>query len=173
MSFSGSGTVRAVTVSRPARLRGEITAPGDKSISHRAAILNAVANGEARVTNFSTGADCASTVEMLRALGVDIDHRPGSADRGGELTVRGVGMNGLSEPEDVLDAGNSGTTTRLMSGILAGRDFQAIISGDASIRSRPMGRVIDPLVELGANISARDGGRLAPIVFHGGDLRGI
>ena len=173
MSFSGSGTVRAVTVSRPARLRGEITAPGDKSISHRAAILNAVANGEARVTNFSTGADCASTVDMLRALGVDIDHRPGSADRGGELTVRGVGMNGLSEPSDVLDAGNSGTTTRLMSGILAGRDFQAIISGDASIRSRPMGRVIDPLVEMGANISARDGGRLAPIVFHGGVLRGI
>ncbi|MCH7735008.1 MAG: 3-phosphoshikimate 1-carboxyvinyltransferase [Chloroflexi bacterium] len=173
MSFSGSGTVKAVAVSRPARLRGEITAPGDKSISHRAAILNAVANGEARVTNFSTGADCASTVEMLRALGVDIDHRPGSASRGGELTVRGVGMNGLSEPADVLDAGNSGTTTRLMSGILAGRDFQAIISGDASIRSRPMGRVIDPLVEMGANISARDGGRLAPIVFHGGDLRGI
>ncbi len=132
-----------------------------------------MANGEARVTNYSTGADCASTVEVLRGLGVGIDHRPGSANRGGELTVRGVGMNGLSEPSDVLNAGNSGTTTRLMSGILAGRDFQAIITGDASIRSRPMGRVIDPLVEMGANILARDGGRLAPIVFHGGGLKGI
>ena len=179
MSSTSSGgsppanTVKAVSVSSPARLRGEITPPGDKSISHRAAILNAVANGVARVTNYSTGADCASTVEVLRGLGVDIDHRPGSANRGGELTVRGVGMNGLTEPSDVLDAGNSGTTARLMSGILAGRDFQAIITGDASIRSRPMGRVIDPLVEMGANILARDGGRLAPIVFNGGSLKGI
>ena len=179
MSSTSSGgsppanTVKAVSVSSPARLRGEITPPGDKSISHRAAILNAVANGVARVTNYSTGADCASTVEVLRGLGVDIDHRPGSANRGGELTIRGVGMNGLTEPSDVLDAGNSGTTARLMSGILAGRDFQAIITGDASIRSRPMGRVIDPLVEMGANILGRDGGRLAPIVFNGGSLKGI
>lgn len=176
MSSSGSGgssTIKAVSVSRPARLRGEITPPGDKSISHRSAILNAVANGEARVTNFSIGADCASTVEILRALGVEIDHKPGSAERGGELTVRGVGMNGLTEPSDVLNVGNSGTTTRLMAGILAGRDFQAIMTGDASIRSRPMGRVIDPLREMGANILARDGGRLAPIVFSGGSLSGI
>jgi len=173
LSIGGSGTVKAVTVSKPSQLRGTISPPGDKSISHRAAMLNAIAVGEARVTNFSSGEDCTSTVGILRALGVDIERSPGLNGLGDSLVVRGVGMNGLTEAGDILDTGNSGTTTRLMSGILAGRDFQSILNGDESIRSRPMGRVIDPLRQMGARISARDDGRLAPIVFHGGELHGI
>ncbi|NQW16369.1 MAG: 3-phosphoshikimate 1-carboxyvinyltransferase [Chloroflexi bacterium] len=173
MSTVGSGTVKAVTVSRPSQLRGTISPPGDKSISHRAAILNAVSVGEARVTNFSSGEDCTSTVGILLALGVNISRGPGLHGQGDSLIVRGVGMNGLTEAGDILDAGNSGTAIRLMAGILAGRDIQSILNGDESIRSRPMGRVIDPLRQMGAHISARDDGRLAPIVFHGGELHGI
>ncbi|MBM3959906.1 MAG: 3-phosphoshikimate 1-carboxyvinyltransferase [SAR202 cluster bacterium] len=164
---------KAVTVSRPRRLRGTITPPGDKSISHRSSIFNAVANGTARVTNYSTGQDCASTLRVLRGLGVNIDAKPSPDGNGDTLTVHGAGMDGFREPDDVLDAGNSGTTTRLMSGLLAGRPFQAILTGDASIRSRPMGRVIEPLRQMGAEISARKGRTLAPIVFHGGSLRAI
>jgi 3-phosphoshikimate 1-carboxyvinyltransferase len=165
--------INEVTISRPARLRGTITTPGDKSISHRSSMFNAVARGTARVTNYSTGQDCASTVRILRGLGVQIDVAPGKSGSGDTLTVHGVGMSGFREPDDILDAGNSGTTTRLMSGLLAGRPFQAVITGDASIRSRPMGRVIEPLRKMGAEISAREGGTLAPIVFHGGELRGF
>lgn len=164
--------IKNVTVSRPARLRGTVTPPGDKSISHRAAMFNAVANGSARVTNYSTGQDCGSTLRVLRGLGVRIDVSPGKNGTGDTLTVHGVGMGGFREPDDILDAGNSGTTTRLMSGLLAGRPFQAILTGDASIRSRPMGRVIEPLRGMGAQISARKNRTLAPIVFHGGALRG-
>jgi 3-phosphoshikimate 1-carboxyvinyltransferase len=165
--------IKNVTVSRPARLRGTITTPGDKSISHRSSMFNAVARGTARVTNYSTGQDCASTVRILRGLGVQIDAVPGVGGNGDTLTVHGVGMAGFKEPDDILDAGNSGTTTRLMSGLLAGRPFQAVVTGDASIRSRPMGRVIEPLRKMGAEISARKNGTLAPIVFHGGSLRGF
>jgi 3-phosphoshikimate 1-carboxyvinyltransferase len=165
--------IKNVTVSRPGRLRGTITPPGDKSISHRSSMFNAVANGVARVTNYSTGQDCASTIRVLRGLGVRIDVSTDKGGGGDTLTVHGVGMHGLREPDDILDAGNSGTTTRLMSGLLAGRPFQAVVTGDASIRSRPMGRVIEPLRQMGANISARKNRTLAPIVFHGGALRGI
>ncbi|MDA1258263.1 MAG: 3-phosphoshikimate 1-carboxyvinyltransferase, partial [Chloroflexi bacterium] len=160
-------------VSRPQRLRGSIEIPGDKSISHRAVMFNALAEGSATVTNFSGGADCTSTIEILRAMGVEIERTTGPAGRGDTVVLTGVGMHGLREPETILDAGNSGTTTRLMSGLLAGRPFVAVITGDKSLRSRPMGRVIEPLRSMGADISARGGGRLAPIVFHGGDLRGI
>ena len=100
-------------------------------------MLNAIAVGEARVTNFSSGEDCTSTIGILRALGVEITRSPGIDGLGDSLVVRGVGMNGLTEAGDILDTGNSGTTTRLMSGILAGRDFQSILNGDESIRSRP------------------------------------
>ncbi|MCH8816765.1 MAG: 3-phosphoshikimate 1-carboxyvinyltransferase [Chloroflexi bacterium] len=159
-------------VSRPQRLRGSIEIPGDKSISHRAVMFNAVADGSATVTNFSGGADCTSTIGILRAMGVEIERTPGPAGRGDTVHISGVGMHGLTEPEEILDAGNSGTTTRLMSGLLAGRPFLSIITGDESLRSRPMGRVIEPLLSMGAEITARAGG-LAPIVFHGGELRGI
>ena len=162
-----------VTVTRPRSLRGEITAPGDKSVSHRAIMFNALSStGTANVTNFSPGADCTSTVEIMRALGVEITRKTGSNGMGDNLTVKGVGLNGLQEPADILDAGNSGTTTRLMSGILAGREILTILTGDDSLKSRPMGRVIDPLTQMGAVISGRAGNTLAPLVFHGGTLHG-
>lgn len=135
-------------------------------------MFNAVADGSATVTNFSGGADCTSTIGILRAMGVEIERTPGPAGRGDTVHISGVGMHGLTEPEEILDAGNSGTTTRLMSGLLAGRPFLSILTGDESLRSRPMGRVIEPLLSMGAEITARAGG-LAPIVFHGGELRGI
>lgn len=162
-----------VTISGPTRLRGEITAPGDKSVSHRAAMFNAIANGSATVTNFSPGADCASTLDILRTLGVEIDRGPGVEGLGDTIQISGVGMHGLSEPGEILDAGNSGTTTRLMSGILAGRDIFAVLSGDSSIRSRPMGRVVSPLRAMGAEIFGRKDNTLAPLAFAGGDLQGM
>ena len=153
------------TARRPKRLRGDVTPPGDKSISHRAAILNAIADGEARIENYGTGADLASTLRVLRGLGARIDRRPGGA-----LLIRG---GALSEPEDALNAGNSGTTTRLMAGVLAGQPFFSLLTGDRSIRSRPMARIVEPLRLMGAQVDGRGGGRLAPLAFRGGALRGV
>jgi 3-phosphoshikimate 1-carboxyvinyltransferase len=162
-----------VTIARPRSLRGEIIAPGDKSVSHRAIMFNALSNtGTASVTNFSPGADCTATVEIMRELGVEITRQAGSNGMGDSLTVKGVGLNGLQEPSEILNAGNSGTTTRLMSGILAGRDILTILTGDDSLKSRPMGRVVNPLTQMGAVISGRVGNTLAPLVFHGGSLHG-
>ena len=162
-----------VTIARPRTLRGEIIAPGDKSVSHRAIMFNALSHtGTARITNFSPGADCTSTVGIMRALGVEITRESGQNGMGDSLTVKGVGLNGLREPADILDAGNSGTTTRLMSGILAGRDIVTILTGDDSLKTRPMGRVVEPLRKMGAKITGRAGGNLAPLVFHGGSLKG-
>jgi len=162
-----------VTIARPRSLRGEIIAPGDKSVSHRAIMFNALSNtGTARVTNFSPGADCTSTVEIMRSLGVEITREAGPLGAGDSLTVKGVGLTGLQEPTDILDAGNSGTTTRLMSGILAGQDMLTILTGDDSLKSRPMGRVVNPLTAMGALISGRSGNTLAPLVFRGGKLHG-
>jgi 3-phosphoshikimate 1-carboxyvinyltransferase len=155
-------------------LRGEIIAPGDKSVSHRAIMFNALSHtGTARITNLSPGADCTSTVEIMRALGVEITREAGENGSGDSLSVRGVGLNGLQEPADILDAGNSGTTTRLMAGILAGRDIVSILTGDDSLKSRPMGRVVEPLRKMGADITGRAGGTLAPLVFHGGSMQGM
>ena len=154
-----------MTVRRPRRLRGDVTPPGDKSISHRAAIFNAIADGEARVENYGTGADLASTLRVLRGLGTQIEHHDDGA-----FTVRG-GI--LGEPSDVLNTGNSGTTTRLMAGVLAGQPFMSVMTGDRSIRSRPMARIVDPLRLMGAEVDGRDGGRLAPLMFRGGSLHGI
>ena len=154
-----------MTVRRPRRLRGDVTPPGDKSISHRAAIFNAIADGEARVENYGTGADLASTLRVLRGLGTQIERHDDGA-----FTVRG-GI--LAEPSDVLNTGNSGTTTRLMAGVLAGQPFMSVMTGDRSIRSRPMARIVDPLRLMGAEVDGRDGGRLAPLTFRGGALHGI
>ena len=154
-----------MTVRRPKRLRGDVTPPGDKSISHRAAIFNAIADGEARVENYGTGADLASTLRVLRGLGTQIERHDDGA-----FTVRG-GV--LAEPSDVLNTGNSGTTTRLMAGVLAGQPFMSVMTGDRSIRSRPMARIVEPLRLMGAEVDGRDGGRLAPLTFRGGSLRGI
>ena len=131
-------------------LRGEIILPGDKSISHRAAILSALANGETRISNFGTSADCAATVKCLQALGVEIE-RDGS-----NLTVKGVGKTGLLAPANALDCENSGTTMRLMSGVLAGQNFDSILVGDESLQKRPMKRIMDPLRSMGAEIEGMD-----------------
>ena len=148
-----------VQVVRPAkRLRGTIAVPGDKSISHRAAMLNALADGDAEVHNFLTGDDCLSTLGVLRALGATCDLDAATS----VLRVRGLGLDGLHEAGDVLDCGNSGTTMRLMCGILAGQPFHSVLTGDESLRSRPMGRVAEPLRQMGAHIDARNAGNLVP-----------
>ena len=140
-------------VKKPTVVRGELTPPGDKSISHRAAILNSLAQGTAKVTNFAPGADCASTLTCLRRLGVKI--APVSANPP-TIEVQGVGVKGYTEPDVVLDAGNSGTTMRLLTGLLAGQPFFTVITGDASLCSRPMGRVIHPLRLMGGRIYGRN-----------------
>jgi 3-phosphoshikimate 1-carboxyvinyltransferase len=149
-------------------LRGEVAPPGDKSISHRAVILNSVAQGRAKIGNFSPGEDCLATVACLRELGAEITEKSR-----GTLIVTGVGEKGLKEPEDVLNAGNSGTTIRLLAGLLASQTFLSIITGDESLRSRPMARVIHPLRLMGAQFWGREGDSLAPLVIKGGQLHGI
>ena len=149
-----------------ARLRGTVDIPGDKSISHRAVIFNAVAEGSARITNFLTGADCLSTIACVRALGVDV------VREGSEVHVRGVGLRGLREPVDVLDCGNSGTTLRLLAGLLAGTPIFTVLTGDASLRSRPQRRIVEPLLALGAQIDGRQSGDRAPLAIRGGSLHG-
>lgn len=154
-------------VSSPPRLRGTIAIPGDKSVTHRAVLFNALADGAARIDGFLDAADTRSTVACVRALGVEVE------DAGsGTLLVHGPGRAALSEPADVLDCGNSGTTMRLLCGVLAGLPFLSVLTGDASLRSRPMARVVRPLTALGADVSARAGGTLPPVVVRGAALRG-
>lgn len=160
-------------IKRPPRLEGQIAAPSDKSISHRALIFNAIAKGTAHVSNLSASADVTSTMRCLRALGVRIEAEKDPEGKQGWYQVQGAGAAGLSEPPDVLDAGNSGTTTRLLSGVLAAQPFLSIITGDSSLRSRPMDRVVKPLRQMGAEITGRKGGSLAPLVIHGTSLHGI
>lgn len=161
---------------RPARVRGgagplvgRVRIPGDKSISHRAVMFGSLAEGTTRVRNFLPGEDCLSTVRCFRALGVEIA-LPENPEEG-EVAVRGGGVEALAEPSDVLDCGNSGTTMRLVMGILAGRPFFSVLTGDASLRRRPMARVAEPLRRMGARIDGRRGGDLAPLSVRGGDLR--
>jgi 3-phosphoshikimate 1-carboxyvinyltransferase len=150
------------------RLAGDVIVPGDKSISHRSVMFGALAVGNTHVRGFLPGADCLSTVDCFRKLGVQIDQLSDT-----ELIVHGVGLGGLQEPSDVLDAGNSGTTTRLMLGILAGQPFHVTVTGDASIRKRPMGRVALPLRQMGAQIDGRENGKFAPLSVRGGQLKAI
>ncbi|MYD65281.1 MAG: 3-phosphoshikimate 1-carboxyvinyltransferase [Chloroflexi bacterium] len=156
-----------MTVSRPPRLRGAVQVPGDKSITHRALLFNAIAAGDATVTGFLDAADTRDTLEAVRALGVKVDE---VGD--GRLVVHGRGRAGVTEAADVLDCGNSGTTMRLLSGLLAGFPFMSVLSGDASLRRRPMGRIVQPLRTLGARVTARAEGTLPPIVVEGGPLAG-
>lgn len=156
-----------ITVQKAARLRGTVKVPGDKSISHRALLLGALAQGETTIEGFLPAQDCWSTVGCLEALGVEIIRKSGTC-----LVVRGAGRYGLREPESVLEAGNSGTTMRLLLGVLAGQPFYAVINGDASLRRRPMDRVVEPLTRMGARIWGRSGGRFAPLSIQGtADLR--
>ena len=154
-------------VRRPARIRGEIAIPSDKSISHRSLIFNAISDGAAQIEGLLDSEDVRSTAACLRALGVEIEWPEGSPD----ATVTGRGLHGLFEADDILDCGNSGTTMRLLSGLLAGHPILSVLTGDASLRSRPMARIISPLRKMGAHISARKGDTLAPLVIKGGDLR--
>ena len=152
---------------RPARrIAGTISLPGDKSISHRYAMLAALAEGSSVFTNYSTGADCASTLACLRGLGVECSHR------GTTVRIRGMGAAGLQAPQVPLDAGNSGTTIRLLSGILAGQPFVSAIRGDESLSNRPMQRIITPLRSMGASVDARDG-QFPPLTIRGGRLHPI
>jgi 3-phosphoshikimate 1-carboxyvinyltransferase len=153
------------------RLEGEVVLPGDKSISHRAAILNSLARGKARIDNFAPGADCQSTVRCLKALGVKIG-RKGPQDSP-TISVSGTSEDGLKEAVNVLDAQNSGTTMRLLGGLLASQPFLSVITGDASLRNRPMGRLIEPLKLMGADLSGRGQDCFAPLVIRGKKLRGI
>ena len=133
--------------------------PGDKSISHRAAMIAALANGTSRIRNFSTSEDCAATLRCLQQLGVSIKRESD------DVIVQGVGTRGLRAPKEPLDCGNSGTTMRLLAGILAGQDFEATLTGDGSLRFRPMQRIIEPLKLMGAEISSNDG--LPPLTIRG------
>ena len=172
----------------PARqpLTGEIQVPGDKSISHRAVMLGAIAKGTTRIQNFLMGGDCLSTIDCFRRLGVQIDVNAAE----GQVAVHGKGMHGLGVypgagnaqktggpdgdlQEAVLDTGNSGTTTRLISGILAGQDFPSLLSGDVSLNTRPMNRILEPLTQMGAHIRSVHGNGCAPLSIRPGQLHGI
>lgn len=148
-------------------LKGEITVPGDKSISHRSIMLGSIASGITEVHGFLNGADCISSMNCFRQMGVDI------AYDGSIVTIHGNGLHGLKAPADTLDVGNSGTTTRLMSGILAAQNFSSRVIGDDSICRRPMKRIITPLAMMGADITSERGNDCAPLIINGRKLKGI
>ena len=155
----------------PARvIHGAIGVPGDKSISHRYVLLTAIADGTSKIYNFSSGADCHSTLACIKALG--IGHEFTTEDDRHVLTIHGKGMHGLTAPPNVLDAGNSGSTIRMLSGILAAQPFSATLAGDESLTRRPMRRIIAPLTEMGARVDATDG-QYPPLTIHGGALHPI
>ncbi|HAV10174.1 MAG TPA: 3-phosphoshikimate 1-carboxyvinyltransferase [Dehalococcoidia bacterium] len=157
-------------ISAPIKLRGDLSVSGDKSISHRLLMLSSIASGKSIIENLSPGADCLSTMRCLRALGITIIKDQRNPHK---VTIVGKGKDGLEEPDNVLNAGNSGTTTRLLGGILAAQPFLSIITGDRSLRSRPMRRLIDPLTLMGADICGKKNGAFAPIVIRGKKLHGI
>lgn len=157
----------SIKFERAKQLKGEITVPGDKSISHRAVMFGSIADGTTEVTNFLRGADCLSTIDCFRKMGIEIENGP---DR---ILVHGKGLHGLSMPSGILDVGNSGTTTRLISGILAAQPFETTLTGDASIQKRPMRRIIEPLSMMGADISSVNGNDCVPLRITGGPLHGI
>lgn len=155
------------TVNLVPSLHGELTVPGDKSVTHRALLLNAIGRGNARVTNSSWGEDIAATLDCLRLLGVNIVQKPD------EFLITGAGLHGLTEPSAILSANQSGTTMRLMSGLLAGQDFLTVLTGDRGLLNRPMDRIIEPLRQMGATVLGRKNDTLAPLAIRGGHLHGI
>lgn len=154
-------------IKKSGALRGEVTVPGDKSISHRSIMFGAISEGLTEVTNFLQGADCLSTISCFRKLGIEIENTTE------KILVHGKGIRGLSAPDSILDAGNSGTTTRLISGILAGQDFSCTLTGDASIQKRPMKRIIEPLSLMGTDIRSIRENDCAPLQISGRRLSGI
>lgn len=148
-------------------LKGKVAVPGDKSISHRCIMFGSIADGITEVRNFLEGADCLATIRCFRSLGIEIEEKDTS------VIVHGKGLHGLSAPDSILDVGNSGTTTRLLSGILAGQPFKSRLSGDESLNSRPMKRIIDPLTRMGAHITSIPGNGCAPLCIEPSSLHGI
>ena len=148
-------------------LRGEITIPGDKSISHRAVMLGSLAKGTTEITHFLQGEDCLSTISCFKKLGIHIENTPD------KILIHGKGLHGLTAPSEILDCGNSGTTTRLLSGILSGQPFDSTLTGDASIQKRPMKRIIDPLSQMGADIISLHSNGCAPLQIRKSALKGI
>src|SRR5690242_5689503 len=151
--------MQSYTVQSAKGVRGEITVPGDKSISHRSIMFGSLATGVTKVTGFLRGEDALATLEAFRAMGIRID------DDGETITIHGKGIHGLSEPADVLDCGNSGTSMRLLTGLLAGQSFFSVLTGDKYLRARPMKRVVGPLSQMGARIQGRAGGEKAPLAI--------
>lgn len=149
------------------RISGVISVPGDKSISHRAVMLAAISKGKTIVEGFLNGQDCLRTIDCFRAMGIQIDQQ------GQTVVIEGKGLRGLREPQDILDAGNSGTTIRLLTGILAGQNFHSIITGDQSLRQRPMARIATPLRQMGALIDGRQNDQFAPLSIRSWGLKGI
>lgn len=148
-------------------LQGEVTVPGDKSISHRSVMFGSIAKGTTEIHNYLQGADCLSTISCFQKMGIEIENQ------GDTVLVHGKGLKGLQKPDCVLDCGNSGTTTRLISGILAAQDFDVTLTGDASIQKRPMKRIMDPLSLMGADITSVNGIGCAPLSIKGRPLHGI
>jgi 3-phosphoshikimate 1-carboxyvinyltransferase len=157
----------SIRLSPGGALRGTVQVPGDKSITHRAIMLAALADGETELLDYCRGEDCLNTARAFRGMGLTLDETP---DR---LRIVGKGFWGLSEPDGPIDCGNSGTGIRLLAGLLAGQEFFTVLTGDESIRRRPMGRVVKPLRSMGAVIAGRRGGELAPLAITGARLRGI
>lgn len=159
--------MNSITINPVSSVRGEITVPGDKSISHRSIMLGAIANGVTTVKGFLRGEDNMATMRAFRSMGIMID------DDSDTISIHGKGLHGLAEPSDVLDCGNSGTTIRLITGLLAGQSFFSVVTGDQYLRKRPMKRVVDPLSRMGARILGRNQGNLAPLAIKGGALNAI
>lgn len=157
------------TIYPMSKLKGEITVPGDKSISHRAVMFGSIAQGDTRISNFLFSADCLSTISCFEKLGIEFD----TDQAGHSVVVHGKGLRGLKAPSETLFTGNSGTTTRLISGILSGQDFVSRLDGDSSIRRRPMNRIITPLSRMGADITSETGNGCAPLVISPSTLSGI
>lgn len=154
-------------IKKQTSLRGTLTVPGDKSISHRAVMFGSLAKGTTKITGFLEGADCLSTISCFRKMGINIERN------NTEVLVHGKGLHGLCPPSEILDVGNSGTTTRLISGILAGQSFVSELNGDASIQSRPMKRIMTPLLSMGADIGSLRGNDCAPLRIEGKKLHAI
>ncbi len=157
-----------LTVHSGQPLVGQCHVPGDKSISHRAVMFAAIADGRSRVRGFLNGGDCRSTIHVMRGLGIEIEERSAT-----DVVIHGRGLNGFQEPLDVLDCGNSGTTIRLLTGLLAGQPFMSVLNGTEQIRRRPMGRVADPLRQMNAQIWGRQGGKFAPLVINPSRLKAM
>ncbi|MBI3611482.1 MAG: 3-phosphoshikimate 1-carboxyvinyltransferase [Nitrospirae bacterium] len=159
--------MKPIVVRESRGLQGTISVPGDKSVTHRAIILGSLARGTTVVKDYLSAEDCLHTASAFRLMGISIE------DKNGRLRIEGKGLHGLSEPATVLDLGNSGTGLRLLTGVLAGQDFFSVVTGDESLRRRPMRRVVDPLRRMGAEIEGREDGNRAPLAVRGRRLKGL